>query len=461
MRTAANLRRLTAASWQRMAPRDAQMLWLSERVANDQFLLFAFASVSTDTEQLRQFVRNRVARISDLQIRIHDVAHNVDYPYWVSRGDDIPLDEHALTDSTWAGLEVAVAALFDTTVDTRVSPWRLHIFRKVTGVPGCDGTATVAVLQVSHALADGRRASEIARALFGRTDPAPVTRNDHRAPPDGVAVALGLLRLPIGIGRTVVRGIGAALAQQELRRAERNGEIPGENPGQVLTSFNAAPGSRRIRMIVCDAPALRAPGITVTVAVLTAVSSAMSDHLQTTSRLGAEVTVAQPPTAARNNFRNVGVDLFPEQPDLLTRARSIATALAERRRRAGHPAANAQGAVTRALPAPMLRSEIDSYPLDQVPPTVSGNTVVSSVFRGPADLHLGDGTVLFTAGFPALSTVMGLTHGVHGLGDTVTVSITAGDNVMPDIDRYAASLRRALADVARALADAKTLRSVH
>ena len=41
---------------------------------------------------------------------------------------------------------------------------------------------------------------------------------------------------------------------------------------------------------------------------------------------------------------------------------------------------------------------------------VTGNTVVSSVDRGPADLHFGEAPVVVTAGYPALSPMMGLTR---------------------------------------------------
>lgn len=67
--------------------------------------------------------------------------------------------------------------------------------------------------------------------------------------------------------------------------------------------------------------------------------------------------------------------------------------------------------------------------------TVTGNTVVSSVNRGPADLSFGGRPVRFSAGFPALSPMQSLTHGVHGLGDTVAISVHA-DSVTVDVDDY-------------------------
>lgn len=76
--------------------------------------------------------------------------------------------------------------------------------------------------------------------------------------------------------------------------------------------------------------------------------------------------------------------------------------------------------------------------------SVTGHTVVSSVNRGAADLVLGAGTVRFTAGFPALSTMQGLTHGIHGIGSTVTISVVTSRLVVPEVERYMSVLAAAV-----------------
>jgi hypothetical protein len=77
-------------------------------------------------------------------------------------------------------------------------------------------------------------------------------------------------------------------------------------------------------------------------------------------------------------------------------------------------------------------------------PTAIGNTVVSSVHRGPADLRFGDLPVAVTAGGPALSPMVGLAHGVHGIGDFVAVSVHAAESAVGDIDAYTDRLSDAL-----------------
>lgn len=96
------------------------------------------------------------------------------------------------------------------------------------------------------------------------------------------------------------------------------------------------------------------------------------------------------------------------------------------------------------MPGPLLRWGVSEFDPDVRPSRVSGNTVVSSVHRGAADLSIGDARVVLTAGYPALSPVMGLTHGVHGIGDTVAISVHAAESAVPDIDAYVRLLDEAL-----------------
>ena len=89
-----------------------------------------------------------------------------------------------------------------------------------------------------------------------------------------------------------------------------------------------------------------------------------------------------------------------------------------------------------AVPAPLLRWGVSMFDPDVRSPTVNGNTVVSSVDRGAKDLRFGDAPVLLAASFPALSPMMGLTHGVNGIGDSITISVHAAESSIGDVDAY-------------------------
>jgi hypothetical protein len=203
---------------------------------------------------------------------------------------------------------------------------------------------------------------------------------------------------------------------------------------------------RSIRTVIRKRDKLR--GSTVTVGVLAAVSTALAGRLRELgddpSTLGAEVPMAKTGVRqAHNHFGNVGVGLYPELGPNDRPAR-IAEDLAQRRRRAAHPAMLAASQAFAAVPAPLLRWGVKQFDATLRSPTVTGNTVVSSVNRGPADLRFGELPVVLTAGYPGLSPMMGLTHGVHGIGDTIAISVHAAESAIGDVDAYVDRLEAAL-----------------
>ncbi|MHA0288611.1 WS/DGAT domain-containing protein [Mycobacterium sp. C3-094] len=401
-------RRLTAV--------DAQMLWLSAATPNDQFLLYAFGA-PVDSVAAVAAVRDNAARCAALTVRVRDRGP-WRYPVW--EPCDVATDQFVVRDATtWPQVLAAVAALGHDQVDAHVHPWRLHVFPSVDGIPRVD-VGSVAVLQISHALADGARASGLAARLFGR------------------AGSLERVR-PRPTRGFVRRSAAAARAHRRLVRDTDAGLVPAPAVSCPVLRSNTRPaGPVHLRTVVRHRDQLSGP--TVTVAALTAISAALSTHLRERgddpARLGAELPMAKPGVRhASNHFGNVGVGLYPDLPSE-RRAQAIAQDLHRRRRRVAHSAVAAQDAAFAAVPASLLRWGMGQFDPDQRSSTVAGNTVVSSVNRGRADLSFGGAPVELTAGFPALSPMMGVTHGVHGIGDTVAISVHAAESAIDDVDAY-------------------------
>ena len=506
-----------------LAPQDATRYWLSHRAVNDLFLLYCFADTGQSFERLRDEVLVRAAGIPDLCVRLRE--RRFAYPEWVpcdvSAGQ---ITEPVLDAPDWPNAVAALGDLLIQGVRADEHPWRLHLFRGIRDAPGGVSPALIAVLQISHALADGRRSAEIARALWseGKGSRSTPDRSGGEGPqgasislacnmfrsvsarftPKGAVAlrkvlgssartaavgafaaslqlgeAVALLGMPIAMVRTVIRGLGAERACRKLEELTVRGEIPPPATELPITRINhpPAPRSHAVRMMVRED--LRVPCHTVTVVAATAIAQALSrylaEHGEPNVLLGAQVSMALPDAQLarfrarapqrlrricvpegrrpRNNYVDLAVELPVDEPDPHRRATRIAADLAARRARALHPVMAARNGVTEVIPAPILRRDIAGYPLDLTPETLSGHTVISSVNRGPADLTFGNGRVHWTAGFPALGTVMHLTHGIHGLGDTVTVSIHADPDVVPDIDAYAELLDTALTETTTAL----------
>ncbi|MGB0971533.1 MAG: DUF1298 domain-containing protein [Mycobacterium sp.] len=414
----------------RLAAVDAQMYWMSAAIPNDQFLLYAFDSGPTDVDRALDEIRGRAEVCEELKLRILDNRFWA-YPIWAPGGVCVEqFVVHHRAGDTWAGCLAAVAALAQDQLDPQVMAWRLHVFPAVEGVPAAPTHATVAVLQICHALGDGVRSSQLAGYLFGRAGTVPaVVAQRH--------TAAGLVR----------RAFSAARAHRRLVRDIAAGLIPDKAVSLPVLRANTRPcGPRHIQTVICKRE--RLVGSTITVGVLGAVSTALSGHLRELgddpAQMGAEVPMSKSgPRLAHNHFGNIAVGLYPNDP-IAARARRIAADLHERRRRAAHPAMRAEDMAFAAVPAPLLRWGVAQFDADVRSPTVTGNTVVSSVNRGPRDLHFGTAPVLFSAGYPSLSPMMGLTHGVHGIGDTIAVSVHAAESAIGDFDAYIQRLEHEL-----------------
>jgi hypothetical protein len=418
----------------RLTPIDAQTFWLAAKIPNDTFLLFAFGGIAADLERTLEDVADRARSCPDLGVRIDDHG-SWTYPAWVRREvDRSQFVVHDLEDPTWTGCLSAVGALIADQLDAGDTAWRLHVFAGVVGVPGAEGPGTVAVLQISHALGGGGRTCAHAALMFGRACGEVPAIN----PP-----STGPISLPLA-------GFRAARAHRRFLADVESGVVPAQAELRPLLRTNTRPsGFRSLRTVVRRRSELH--GSTVTVAVLSAVSAALAGQLRELgddpSALGAEVPMAKPPPRlAYNHFGNVGVGLHPELA-AAARVTRIADDLAARRLRAGNQAMRVADLAFAATPAPLLRWGMDHFDPDVRPTAVTGNTVVSSVNCGAADFAFGGAPVTMAAAFAGLSPMMGLTHVVVGVGDTVAVGVQAAESALggPDgMDAYVARLEAAL-----------------
>ncbi|OBF33910.1 DUF1298 domain-containing protein [Mycolicibacterium peregrinum] len=406
------------------------MFWMSSRMPNDTFLLYGFDGVPVDLSGVLAELAANAGTSPDLSQRIDDGAR-LHYPSWVPA----PVDEfrfavHDLAQPTWPSCLAAVGELVDAQLDARLAPWRLHVFPGVEGLPGVTGAGTVAVLQITHALGGGGRTCAPAAVMFGRQGAvAPV-----------VPVYGHPAMLPW-------RSIEAARAHRQLVADTEAGRVPpAATPRRPLRTNDRPTGVRSMRTVVRDRAQLA--GATVTVCALAGISEALAGQLRELgtdpATLGAEVTMAKSgPRQAYNHFGTVGVGLHPSLPVTQRRA-AIAAELAARRERAAHPAMRASERAFAATPAPLLRWGIGQFNPDARSATVTGNTVVSSVNCGAADFSFGGMPVRLAAAFPGLSPMVGLTHCVTGVGDTISISVFGAESAIGDVDGYIERLEAAL-----------------
>lgn len=413
----------------RMQPADAMYYWFADKIDTNQFMAYAFAGCPVSTDDAVAAVLERARRLPDLGLRVRDDPLGLRFPRWVLgdvHGDQCVV--HRLEDATWAGFLNRMASLVTRDLDPRIHAWRLHVFTPVSGVPGSPDAATIVVTQMPHALGDGRRCAALAGWLFGRDEaPSAVTPPPSAGPFRRVATAFR--------------------EKRALDRDTATGRVSPARPDVPALSTNGRPSDERVLRTLIR-PVGTLPGPTPTIGALVAVSDALGGYLTARGEDPAQLTAAVPmakSTAAHafNHVANAIVGLYPGE-SRVARIPLIAADLINSRRRNEHPAVAARERVFAAVPAGVRRWIISRADFSTVPAMVPGNTVVSSVDRGPADLHFGGCPVLFTAGYPLLLPICNLAHGVHILGDTVAVSVhtTPATDIDEYVDRLAAALDR-------------------
>ena len=398
-----------------MAAVDAQFYWMSPKVPSDEFLLYAFDGAPADLEHAVEQVCRRARACPALTMRVED-GSALTYPQWMPAAvgpENVVC--HDLADQSWDGCLAALVGLDGDQLDLRRLAWRLHVFTPVLGIAGVPGPGTVAVVQLAHALADGVRATAMAAWLFGRAVPVPEVK-------------------PPRVGFLPWRSVDAARTHRRLVRDTRAGLLsPGVGLRPPLAINTGTGGARSMRSLVRHRSQLC--GATVTIAVLAAVSEALSRLLgDAADSLGAEVPMAKPGTPqGHNHFGNVTVGLYPELGRDV-RVERIAADLANGRRRFEHPATASADRAFASVPAPLLRWGVSKFDPDARPTQVAGNTVVSSIYSGAADLSFGNAGVVLASVHANLSSLMGLTHGVHGIGETVAIVVHAAESAFADLD---------------------------
>lgn len=445
---------------------DASFHYASKTFSRDQYVLLAFEQPEgrhLTFEEISTFIAERAGRIPELGKRIREIPGNLDYPRWI-RDDALPSEKVTeLRSDTWHELRSIVSGLVQHPVDAARAAWHVHVARNLDGVPHTNGRSTVVVFQVSHALVDGRGATHLARRLFGGAEPPLDEPTTHFSPRSAVPVAIGsALALPV---RLAIARIAAWKARRDFAREHGSGPLDRDIPRPAIRG-NADPTTpRAVHVIACTPGQFAHSGVSVTTMALTAVGVATERYLReigddVPSTLNALVPMALPedaPWPAVNRVVNGTVDLHPDVDDLAERAARTRSSLSAGHAEVTDPLLLRWITAENRIPAPIhlaaqKRRRKAARATTGTPKTALSNVTVVSVHRGESNLALCGAPAVFSGGFPMLGPARSLSHGFYGLGDTVTVCITACPDAFPDHERYAQILENAVKDVTAACA---------
>jgi len=212
-----------------MAAVDAQMLWMSAKVPNDQFLLFAFDGSPTRVPDAVDEMRRRAQSCPELGLGALD---NIKwrYPRWQS--GEIGADQFVTHPGGrgWPDCLDAVTALAADQLDLRRMSWRAHVFPEVHGMPAA-ATGTVVVIQIGHALGDGKRSAALAGALLGRHGAIPAVAAQRSEVRERVLQVIEVAPANLGMAGPAIEEKDRPFERPSGRGPQRAGR------GERLTGF--------------------------------------------------------------------------------------------------------------------------------------------------------------------------------------------------------------------------------
>ena len=436
--------------------------------STDQYTMIVFDSGDAQPptfDEVARHVERRAEHVRRLRIRICEVPGQLDLPRWVR--DRLPVRDHLIDHDLSDGRHTAasfLAELSSDAIDATDRAWTVHVGRGLTAVDGVQGAATVVVVQISHALADGSVGTRIARALFGRDE---ITENlgftddpeTSRAHPLYDAAKAAVL-LPI---RWVRSQFAMVRTQRRYVAAVRTGELVA--PRSVgSTSSNVHPdGTRAVHVLQFPKAQFRGGQHTVTVTALTAVGAALSTFFAAHGEpdhddIRALVPIALAPSVpwpAINRTLPAAVSLHSQLTGAAERASAVAAALSLQR---DHVTDHRHVEATLAAenyPAALLhgfgRHASSIVRRTGRPDRAVTHTVVTSVDRTGLDLVLGSGRARLCAGVAALGPGCSLTHAVYGYGEVIAVCVSVCPTTVPDHSEYADILRASIDETCAAL----------
>lgn len=445
-----------------MDVKDAMFHFASNpRRSTDQYMTIVFDSGDADPpsfEDVVAHVEQRAPFVPRLQIRISEARGQLEYPRWVR--DVRPIRDHLIDHDLSGGrhtLESFLADLCSVPIDATDSAWAVHVGRGLSEVDGVQGTATVVVVHLSHAMSDGSVGTRIADALFGHspiTGTVDLPDDPEASRPRPVFDAVkAVLLLPTRWARSRVRMV---LAQRRYLAAVKTGQVVAPGPAEA-TRINTHPdGTRVVHVLQFPKAQWTGGSTTVTVTALTAVGAALRDYFAAHGDSTPEQIRALVPTAieqaeqwpAINRTLPTSVPFHVDLPDTTERASAISTSLADQLTHVGDHRHIDAIRSAEGYPAALLfgfgRLARLTAPRTGRPARVTSHCTVTSVNRTGVKLQLCASTARFSVSIASLGPGRSLSHAVCGYGDVVTVGVSVCPTTFPDHADYVEILRASI-----------------
>ena len=464
---------------QQLGGLDAAFLNLETRRAPLHISGLAVYDQSTAPGELVRFkdilgnVERRLHLARCFRQKLISVPLGVDHPYWVVDAD-FDLEFHVRhialpKPGDWRQLCIQAARIHARPLDLTKPLWEMYVIEGLDGVEGLPRGSFAILTKIHHAAIDGVSGAEITAAIHDLTVDAKPPAATHPWQPEAtpsntelmLRTAVNNVRQPLRFARIL-----GELAPPAIRAAlERTTETSEDDAGPVpRTRFNEAVSPHRVfeartfSLAQIKEIRKRVEGATVNDVVLAVCSGALRRYLEAHDELPRESLTAFAPISVRtsnergtagNQVSGMLVTLHTHEPDPIRRLSRIHSTTLESKQLTGAVGARNLTDLTQFMPGALAgisgRLVARTGLMSRLSPIA--NTVVTNVPGPQVPLYFTQARMVANFGLGLPLDGLGLFHAIFSYNGTLTVSITACREQIPDPGDYAECLQVAFEEL--------------
>jgi len=426
-------------------------------------------------EEILEYIERRLHLARCFRQKLVRVPFDWDHPYWVDdRNFDLEyhVREIALPGpGGWSQLCRQIARIHARPMDLTKPLWEMYLIEGLDDVPGIPAGSFALLIKFHHAAIDGASGVEIIQAIHDlEPDAAPEPPTVEWKPEDDPTPFELVMRAqtnaflrPLEFSRLMAQTL-PALGRAGRGFLAREYRAPGTVPE---TRFNGPVSSHRV-FDACRFPLEEAreikthvDGATVNDVLIAVCGGALRQYLEAKGELPEESLIAMLPISVRGEGESeagnrVSAMIVPIGTDVKDAGERLVAAREATRQ--SKELTNAVGARlladhARHTPGALIGFGMrlaSSFPSNTSAQQLPYNVVITNVPGPRVRLYAAGARLITNFGVGIPHDGMGLMHGIGSYCGELTVGATACREMMPDVDFYAACLRRSYEDLKRA-----------
>lgn len=414
----------------------------------------------------RDHLETRLHKARTFRQHLVTVPFNLDHPYWIDE-PHFNLDAH-LTHRSLPNpgdqqtlMELA-GEVFSQALDMQRPLWHITFVEGLNAFEGIAPGSFALIIKVHHAAVDGVSGEEMVWALLDSTPQNPKPGNPIFWNPEPLPNPLQLLartasttiNQPFQLAKVARQLTGGAI-QVIKERLLQNTPLPPLPLTAPATSFNVAVTPERIfRGLVFQLQQITAlrglvPGTTINDVLLAICAGALRRYLENKQDLPSKPLVTMVPISTRpqgkwdemgNQVSAMLVSLATDEADPLKRLRIIHANVTNAKT---YTQSLRPEKLIEAIPSTLATPAIRLYCRLNVPERLGPffNLFITNVPGPRKTLYLGRAPMVYSFGMAPVFDGLGLILVITSYRDTLSIGVTACQEIMPDIDDFQSNLQ--------------------